>query len=160
MLTRILPECIDNDYRGHWAALVVFAVVVASRIAQFVLVIVGGGSVTASADGIPLNTYPAAAAQTIVAAYTNYALLRLFLMLICVVVLARYRAAIPAMFLVLVLNFLAVQVLHALMPIARSGSSPAPIVNRVLFGLMVVGLGLSLWDQRARGAPVHAPAEG
>jgi hypothetical protein len=160
MLTRILPERLDNDYRGHRVALVLFAFVALSRIAQSVIALVGGGAVTAGADGIPLSTYPAAAAQTIVASYTNYALLRLFLLLVCVVVLLRYRTAIAAMFLVLILHFLAAQIHHALMPVPRTGTPPAPVVNRILFGLMIIGFGLSLWEQRAGKAPANAAASG
>ena len=143
----LLPPRLDNDYRGHPAAIFLFAFVVLARIGQSVVALVGGARSVMGADGIPLDSYPAAAAQTIVASYANYAVLRLFLFAVCVVVLFRYRSAIPAMLALLLLQFLAAQVLHAWMPVVRSGAAPAPLVNRVLAALMVIGLALSLWPR-------------
>jgi len=57
MFNQLLPPRIDNVYRGHRLALWLFAVVVAVRIAQGLLVIFGGASIARSADGIPLETF-------------------------------------------------------------------------------------------------------
>ena len=62
-------------------------------------------------------------------------------------VLVRYRSAIPAMFALLALNFLAAQVLHWYYPTVREAPPIVLIVNRVVFALMVAGLLLSLWNR-------------
>jgi hypothetical protein len=51
------------------------------------------------------------------------------------------------MFAVLVLDYLARQLILHFVPIVRTGSPPGPVVNFVLFSLMIVGLALSLWRQ-------------
>ena len=148
MSVRLFPASIDNAYRGHPLALWLFGVVVAMRMTQSVLAIFRGSSIARSADGIPLDTFPPAAAQTVVALFALSAVNRLFILLLCVLALVRYRSAISFLFAVLLLNYLAGQLLLQVVPLTRSGTPPGPFVNLALFVLMVAGLALSL---RTRG---------
>lgn len=144
MFNHVLPQQIDNTYRGHKLAVWLFGLVVFVRILQSLVVMFNGYSTARSADGIPLDTYAPAAAQTVVALFALSGLYRLFIGLVCVLVLIRYRRAIPFMFALLLLNYLAAQLLLQFIPIVRVGSPPGPIVNLILFALMIVGLALSL----------------
>ena len=63
MNDRFLPRRIDNTYRGQRAALWLFGLVVAVKMLQGVMVVFNGYSIARSADGIPLETFPPAAAQ-------------------------------------------------------------------------------------------------
>lgn len=144
MLNKIFPENIDNTYRGNKVALWLFAPVVALRIAQSFLVIFNGYSTAISADGIPLDTYTPDAAQTALALSAVGALSRLIIALLCILVLVRYRSAIPFMFALLLLNYLASQLILYFIPIVTTGTRPAPFVNLVSFALIIVGLALSL----------------
>lgn len=148
ILNRLLPQPIDNTYRGSKIALWLFGLIVFVHILQSVMVIVSGYSVAQSADGIPLETYPAAAAQTILAIFTVSSLRRLIISLIGAVVLFRYRSAVPLMFVVLGLNYLGGQVILQFIPIVRVGTPPGIVVNLAMFGLTIVGLVLSLWRRR------------
>jgi hypothetical protein len=142
---RLLPRPIDNIYSGSKTALWLFGLIVFVHILQSVMVIVNGYSIAQSADGIPLETYPAAAAQTILAIFMLSSLRRLIISLICAVVLFRYRSAVPLMFVVLGLSYLGGQVIVQFIPIVRVGTPPGVVVNLIMFGLTVVGLALSLW---------------
>jgi hypothetical protein len=113
------------------------------------MVIVNGYSVAQSADGIPLETYPTAAAQTILAIFMLSSLRRLIISLICAVVLFRYRSVVPLMFIVLGLGYLGGEVIFQFVPIVRVGTPPGVIMNLIMFGLTVVGLTLSLWRRGA-----------
>lgn len=148
MFGKLFPRPIDNTYRGYKAALWLFGLVVAVRIVQSVLIIFNGYSVARDADGIPLDTFPPAAAQTVVALFALSALYRLILSLLCALVLVRYRRAIPLMFAVLLLNYLAAQLILRLLPLASTGTPPGPVVNLITLALVFVGLALSL---RSRG---------
>ena len=150
MFDRLLPQRIDNTYRGYRVALWLFGLVVGMMTAQSVLVIFNGYSTVMNADGIPLDTYPPAAAQTIVAVFALRSLLRLIIALLCVLVLVRYRSAIPFMFVILVLNFLATQLILQFIPMVRTGTPPGTIVNRIMFALMIIGLALSLRTRSIR----------
>ena len=149
MFEKIFPQPIDNTYRGARVALGLFGLVVAVRIIQSLSVIFNGHSTATSADGIPLDTYSPAAAQTAVALFAQGSLWRLTLCSMCVLVLVRYKSAIPLMFLLLLLNYLAAQAIYQLYPLPRTGTPPGPIVNFVLFVLTVVGLILALRTRRS-----------
>ena len=144
MFNQLLPLRIDNTYRGHKLALWLFALVVAVRITQSLLVIFNGYSIAKGADGIPLDTFPPAAAQTVVSLFALSALNRLIISLLCVLVLVRYRSAIPFMFVVLMLSYLASQLILQFVPIVRTGTPKGSAVNLISFALMTVGLVLSL----------------
>ena len=152
MLNQLLPPRIDNTYRGRKLALWLFGIVVLIRSIQSVMIIVNGYSIARSADGIPLDTYPAAAAQTILALFAISSLNRLLILLVCVVVLVRYRSAIPSMFVILALGYLVGEIILRLIPIVRVGTPPGPIVNLIMFAVMIVGLALSLWRRGDRMA--------
>lgn len=145
MFDRLLPQPIDNRYSGSKIALWLFGLIVFVHIVQSVLVIFNGYSTAQSADGIPLETYPAAAAQTILAIFMIASLRRLVISLICAVVLFRYRSTVPLMFVLLGLNYLGGQVILQFVPIVRVGTPPGIVVNLIMFGLTIVGLALSLW---------------
>jgi hypothetical protein len=145
VLHQLLPSRLDNNYRGRKLALWLFGLVVLIRSIQSTMIIVNGYSIATSADGIPLEAYPAAAAQTILALFAILSLNRLLISLVCVVVLIRYRSAIPSMFLLLALGYLAGEIILRFIPIIRMGTPPGPIVNLIMFALMIVGLVLSLW---------------
>ena len=145
MLNQLLPPRLDNTYRGRKLALWLFGLVVLIKSIQSVMIIVNGYSIATSADGIPLETYPAAAAQTILALFAILSLNRLLISLVCVAVLIRYRSAIPSMFVLLALGYLAGEIILRFIPIIRVGTPPGPIVNLIMFALMIAGLALSLW---------------
>ena len=149
MFDKLLPQPIDNKYSGSKIALWLLGLIVFVHTLQSVLVLVNGYSIAQSADGIPLETYPAAAAQTILAIFMTASLRRLVISLICAVVLFRYRSAVPLMFIVLGLGYLGGQVIFQFVPIVRVGTPPGVVVNLITFGLTVVGLTLSLWSRGA-----------
>ena len=156
MLSDLLPRQLDNTYRGRKSALWLFGVIASARILQSVVVIFNGYSVARGADGIPLDTYARGAAQTVVALFALSALNRLVLALLCVLVLIRYRRAISFMFLVLIVAYLAGDLLLRFVPIERVGAPPGTTVNLVLFILMIAGLALSLWKRPGSREPSPA----
>lgn len=149
MFHRLLPQPIDNRYSGSKIALWLLGLIVVVQIIQSVAVFANGQMTVQSADGIPLDTYPTAAAQTILAIFAVSALRRLIISLICAVVLFQYRSAVPLMFVVLSLNYLGGQVIFQFIPMVRVGSPPGVVMNLVLFILTIIGLALSLWTRNA-----------
>ena len=57
MLRQLLPQRIDNRYRGHRLALWLLAVLVLMKGGIGLGTIFNGHSAAASADGIPLDTF-------------------------------------------------------------------------------------------------------
>jgi hypothetical protein len=144
MFDKLLPPSFDNTYRGYSAALWLFGLVVGVKIVQSLAVLLNGYGTARDADGIPIAIYTPDAAQQMVALFAQGSLWRLTFSLFCVVVLMRYRSAVPLMLVLLVLNYLASQLIFQLVPLARAGTPPGPYVNFGLFALTIVGLILSL----------------
>jgi hypothetical protein len=113
------------------------------------MVIFNGYYVLTSADGIPLGTFSPGAAQTVMSVWALYGLSRLFILLLCVLTLVRYRSATSFMFTLLALNYLAGELIVRFLPLGRVGKPAGPLMNFVLFVLMVVGLGLSVWKRKS-----------
>jgi len=150
MLDMLLPRRLENEYRGSRLAPWLFGLVVAMKSAQSLAIIFNGHSTAIGADGIPLDSFTPAAAQTVVAVFAQGSLWRLFLCLFCALVLLHYRNAVPLMFALLALNYLAARVVFGLVPMPHEGAPIGPLVNLLLFVVMLLGLGLSLCR---RGGP-------
>jgi hypothetical protein len=144
LMDRFLPRPIDNNYRGSRIALWLFGLVVAVTLVQGFGVIFNGHATLVGADGIPLDTYPPDAVQTILALWALRGLSRVIICLLCLLALGRYRSAVPFMFVLLMVNYLAGQLIFQFIPVVRTGTPPGPIVNLAMFALMVVGFVLSL----------------
>jgi hypothetical protein len=145
VLNQLLPRTIDNAYRGHKLALWLFVPLLLMKAAMSVNSIFNGYSVASTADGIPLDTYPPAAAQTIVALFAIFGLGHFMICLLCLLVLIRYRGMIPFMFALLLLEQLSRKLILQFIPIVRTGAPPASTINLILLALMIAGLALSLW---------------
>jgi len=157
MLDTLLPRSLDNEYRGSRVALWLFGLVVALKGTQSLAILFNGRSTAMGADGVPLDTFAPAAAQTVVAVFAQASLWRLFFCLVGALVLMRYRRGVPLMFSLFALNYLAAQLAFAFVPLPRVGAPVGPVVNLILFVLMLVGLGLSLW-RRGGPAATERPA--
>jgi len=144
MLDRLLPQQIDNTFRGYKLAIWLFALVVFVQAGQGLMSIFNGYYAASSPDAIPLDSYTAPAADTVVSLFALLGLLRLIICILCVLALLRYRAMIPLMFALLVLEYLSRRLILQFLPIMRSGAPPGSVVNLTLLAMMIVGLALSL----------------
>lgn len=153
MIERLLPQSLDNAYRGRTLALWLFGFVALLKSLQSLSIMFAGSSTASGADGIPLGTYPPAIAQTVVSLFAQGSVWRLTFCVLCFLVLARYRSAVPLMFALFVANYLAAQAMLLVVPLDRVGAPPGPVINLVLFALMVAGLALSLSPGSRKAQP-------
>ncbi len=148
MLDTLFPARIDNTLRGHRLALWVFAVVVVLRLGIGLGSVFNGRQAAGGADGIPLDAFGPAGAQTVVSMMALLGVVQLALTALCILAWARYRAMIPLLLSVLVLEYLGRRLVLVLLPIPRTGRPPGVAVNLVILALMIAGLALSLWTRR------------
>jgi hypothetical protein len=144
MLHRIFPARIDNRYRGCNLALWLFVPITIMRITISVVHIFYADGGAQSISTIPLDTYPAGAAQNVIALFARMGLDQLFLCLLFVLVLIRYRAMIPLMYLVIVVQYIAEQGIVHIKPLSLAGTSAARAPALVLTVLSICGLVLSV----------------
>ena len=147
MLERLLPKVADSSYGGQRAALWVLGVVLGLKVVMGVNSIVIGRAVAGGADGVPLDTFGGGGAQTVIALFAIWGLAQLVICSFGVVVLARYRSLVSAMFFVLMGEQILRKVVLYFLPIVRSSGAMASLVNLILLWLIVVGLGLSMWGR-------------
>ena len=145
MLNRIFPKQFDNTYRGHWLAIVIFALLVILRAAMGFNSIAMTHLVATNADGIPLDSYGAACADVVVLFFKNIGLFFLLLSLLGALALIRYRAMIPLLYLVLIVQLAASRLLLLLYPIVKTSAMPLGFpVNLTMLAVALLGFGLSL----------------
>jgi hypothetical protein len=144
MLNRLFPAQIDNRYRGHRLALwLLYPITFLNAVIDLVSIFSPDGGAQ-SADGIPLDTYAPAAARAVVGVAAYLGLADLVLVVFSVLALVRYRAMVPLIYLVIVIEYLAHKGIGLMKPIARAGDAHGGLVTMGLFALCVLGLMLSL----------------
>jgi hypothetical protein len=154
MPSRLLPQRVDNAYAGSRVALWLFGLAVVLKGAMASNAVFNGYVVASSADGIPLETYPPAAARAVVSLFALWGVGHLVLGLLGLLVLVRYRAMVPLMFLVLLVEQLGRKLVVLALPIERPGGAPGSWFSLGLLIVMIGGLVLSLWhrgDGSAKG---------
>jgi len=147
VFNRLFPAHADNAYRGHKLALVILGLLLLIKGAISLGSIFNGYNAASSADGIPIDTYTPAGAQTVVALFALIGQANFIITLIGVIVLARYRSLVPLMFLLLLIQQVSRKLILELLPIVRTGAPPGTGINLAILGLIVIGFALSLWSR-------------
>jgi hypothetical protein len=144
MLDRVLPARLDNRYRGHPVGLWLFVPITFVKVSQSLTHLLKHDGGAQSISTIPLDTYPATAAQNIIGLFARLGLEQILLASIFVLVLFRYRALIPLMYIIIVAHFVGGKIVAQIKPLALAGTSGVSTPFLVLAILSVIGLILSL----------------
>jgi hypothetical protein len=144
MFDQLLPQRIDNTYRGPKLALWMFGLVVLMKVGMSLVSIFNGYQTASTADAVPLDTFTPAGAQAVVSLFALLGFAQLMLCFLGILALVKYRAMVPLIFLLLLLELLGRRLILLFLPVVRTGTPPGLIMNLVLLALMIAGLGLSL----------------
>ena len=147
MLNQLLPQRIDNTYRGYRLALWLLALLVLQRVGMGLSFIFNGYYTAIRADGIPLDALTPAAAGAVVSVLALWGLAQAIFGLLGTLVLVRYRALVPFMFALLLLEQQTRKLILRFVPFSGIRAAPGFYINIVLLVLMIVGLALSLWSR-------------
>lgn len=160
MLARIFPKQLDNSFRGHFIAVWLFGIAMLMELAMGTNSLVNTRTVATLADAIPLDRYGNGGADTVVALFALAGLFRVLLALQGLLVVVRYRAMIPFMFLVLLVLHLGSKALLIIHPIAKSGVSSAHLGSGFVYLIilmLLIGFVLSFMNTSKR--PNLRPAQ-
>ncbi|MBA3343558.1 MAG: hypothetical protein H0T48_17210 [Gemmatimonadaceae bacterium] len=144
MIDRILPACIDNRYRGHRLGLWLFVPITFINVSRSLTHLFKADGGAQSISTIPLDTYSSSAAQNIVGLFARIGLEQLLLASLFVLVLVRYRAMIPLMYVLIVAHYIGARVVSQVKPLVLTGTSGVRTPFLVIAVLSVAGLVLSL----------------
>ncbi|MDQ4075786.1 MAG: hypothetical protein M3220_06000 [Chloroflexota bacterium] len=158
MLTRLFPKQIDNDYQGHVLAIWLLVPLVLMKFLQGANVagLLGTSNsrqVLETVDKVPVGTFPPKAASHLVFLFAAWGVGIFILGLLGIIVLLRYRAMIPLMYLLLLIEQVgrkALSTIHLDRPFVSLAASPANLINWGFLLTLVIGFLLSLSDRRPR----------
>ena len=144
MLDRVFPRQLSNDYQGSPLAKWVFIGVTILTIARSLIHVFAPDGGAQSIATIPLDTYSANAAATVILIFSLWGLSQLLIGLIYVVVIWRYQMWIPFMYLLMVVEYGMRIFLSLVKPIETTRTAPGEVGNYLLLPLALVMLFLSL----------------
>ncbi len=150
MLQRLFPKVIDNQFSGHPVALYVFFALTALTLwrSQHHLFAPDGGA--QSIATIPLDSYSIGAASTIIGIFSLWGLSQLLLGLIYLIAALRYRAMIPLLYLLFVVEYVIRLGIGFAKPIETVGTAPGSIGNLIFIPLGLAMLALCLIPRRLK----------
>jgi hypothetical protein len=147
----LLPRQFDNTFRGWRGGLWLFVPVLIVRLGIGFNSAFRPHDTAMNADGIPLDRMGAVGANEAVALFALLGFAGFVLALLGVLVLVRYRAMIPLMYLLFLTGQVGNRILNTLHPTLHGGATTvgggipvASIVVNGLLAMMVLGFVLSL----------------
>lgn len=148
MLERLFPARVDNVYRGHRLALWLLWPAIAGTLwrSQHHIFAADGGA--QSIATMPLDAYPPGARANIIALFGQWGLSQLLLGLLMLLVALRWRALVPLMWLILVLEYGGRQLVGMAKPLATLHTAPGAAGNLPLLFIALVMLALALRPAR------------
>lgn len=158
-LERVFPERIDNVHRGHVLAIWLLVPLALAKGLQGANVagLLGPDNsrqVLEGADKVPLGSFPPEAVSHLVFLFGAWGLGIFLLGLLATVALVRYRAMIPLVYLLLLIEQIGRKTLatiHLGTPFLSITPSAASLVNWAFLGVIVLGFGMSLWRRPGSG---------
>lgn len=153
MLDRLFPRHVDNRFEGHRAALWLLGLLIALKLVVGFNSIFNTALVAQGADGIPLASFGPVAAREVLTLFALVALGQLILALVALVALIRWRALVPFLYLVSLVEMLARRLIVQTHDVAHpAASSVAWYVTWGVLALLALGLLLCLIPA-GRGTP-------
>jgi hypothetical protein len=144
---KLFPQPVSNRYRGapiaKWVFVLLTAVTIGRSLARIFLPDGGANSIAT----IPLDSFTTNGEATILHIFALWGLSQLLFGLVYVVVLWRYQALIPLMYVFILVEYTGRLLLALAKPIVTDGTAPGAIGNFVLTPLALLMLVLSLREE-------------
>src|SRR5262249_7651132 len=144
MLERVFPSAADFTYRGSRIALWLLGLVLILKLAIALGAIFNWHYAATVADGIPIDSYTLQGAQAFLSLFASLGLSQFMLGALGVVLLVKYRALVPLLLLLLLVEYVARKGIAAYIPIVRTDRAPGGAINWAIFGVVVLAFILSI----------------
>lgn len=143
-LSRLFPAEIDNVFPGKTLALYVFyalTVLTLWRSQHHIFAADGGAQSIAT---IPLDTYVQGGAAAVVSVFALWGLAQLGMALIMLLAAIRYKAMIPLLWLLIILEYAGRFLIGQFKPIETAGTAPGAVINipYIVIGCLMLILSL------------------
>ena len=141
---KLLPKTIDNHYPGIKVAQYAFLIITIATLVRSLIHVFAPDGGAQSIATIPLGSYPADAAAAVILMFSLWGLSQLLMGVVYLVVYFKYQSLIPAMYVLMIVEYTMRIVIGQMKPIVTSGTAPGSIGNWVMVPVCAVMLVLSL----------------
>lgn len=141
---KLLPATIDNQYRGLKLAQYAFLILTVATLVRSLIHVFAPDGGAQSIATIPLATYPGDAAAAVILMFSLWGLSQLLMGFVYLVVYFKYKSLIPAMYVLMIVEYAMRIVIGQMKPIVTSGTAPGSIGNWIMVPVCIVLLILSL----------------
>lgn len=139
----ILPKAIDNSIQGSKISFYVFAIYAILSTVRSCIHIFSSDGGAGSIAGLDL-TVPGA--DGIIFSFALWGSSQLLFAIIQLIVILRYRALIPLMYLMLVIEILLRQLVGIMKPVTFAHTPPGAIGNQLILPLSIIMLIFTIWS--------------
>jgi hypothetical protein len=164
VLRRLFPPQFDNRFEGRRSALWLLGLYLALKLVMSVRSVLDAAAVAAGPDRFPLDRYGEEASAVVLWLFALNAFGQFVPLLLGTAALLRYRAMVPFVFLLLLLEQVGRRVVTATYEIQRSFSAGGGLsITLALLAILVAGMVLSLIGRpgaRDDSAESRVPGEG
>ena len=144
MLDKLFPRKLSNNYQGKPIAKWVFIGITLVTIVRSLIHITAPDGGSQSIATIPVDSYGEAAAATVILLFSLWGLSQLLMGFVYGIVLWRYQALIPFMYVLLIIEYGMRIILGLLKPIETVGTASGGVGNFIFVPLAIIMLISSL----------------
>lgn len=145
----LLPNAVDNRFNGIKLAQYAFLMITLATIVRSLIHVFAPDGGAQSIATIPLDTYPAEAAATVIFMFSFWGLSQLLMGMVYLGVYLKYKSLIPMMYVLLILEYVMRIVIGQMKPIVTAGTAPGSVGSWIMVPVCIVLLLLSLLPARA-----------
>jgi hypothetical protein len=137
ILDRLIPKNITNQFEPNKVVLYVFAaIIVLTLVRSFIHIFATDGGAQSIA-GFPLNTYPIEASSMIILIFSLWGVSQLIIGFVYLIVLVRYKSLIPAMYLLLLIEYTSRYLLGVYKPAYSTHLVPGGVLDYIMIPLCI-----------------------
>ncbi len=144
MRHKVLPEIVDDNYRGHKIALWFFYLITVVTIVRSCIHIFKDDGGAHSIATIPIDTYTEGGAKAVIFIFAYWGLSQLMFGLLQGIVALKYRSLIPLMYLFLLLEYVARYGISLFKSLETTGQAPGGVANYLFPFLCIIMFLLSI----------------
>ena len=145
---KLLPSAIDNQFEGFRIAQYAFLILTAATLVRSLIHVFAPDGGAQSIATIPLTSYSGEAAAAVILMFSLWGLSQLLMGIVYLVVYIKYKSLIPAMYVLMIVEYAMRIVIGQMKPIVTSGTAPGSIGNWVMVPVCILLLALSLIKKR------------
>jgi hypothetical protein len=150
MLETIFPKTLNNAYRGHPIAGWLLALLSILKAGQGLQTVIDTRHVALGPDGIPVDTFSAAAANEVLGLLALLGMYVMIVPILSLIALVRYRTMIPLMYLLFIAVQLGARLINYLHADGGVAVTYGALINLGILASTCLGFILSLMNRPGR----------